>query len=1571
MTIPSLLDPLTATTDIASSYRRYLRTSFWLSDPGLRAEYEAALAGNIDLTRGPYLQAAAPYETGRSVADMIDEGVLHDLLRKLAPAALPPDRPLYVHQEESIRKLIGGRNLMIATGTGSGKTECYLLPILHQLLEEVETGSIREPGVRALLLYPMNALANDQIKRIRELFAPYPDVTFGRYVGDTPPRLVEAKASYRQRSGGTEPLANELIAREQMQESPPHVLLTNYAMLEYLLLRPADSAFFDGPTARFWRFLVLDEVHVYDGARGAELAMLLRRVKDRVHMSEHGRMRCVGTSATLGKGREDMPRLVSFAQAIFNERFEWCADDPLFQDVIEPQRLPLAGTQQHQLQPSSIRPLHDLWRAGAGVAELATVASPGESEPDDSVERWLDRLLRNERHVVALQEILESGAEELRAAALTVFGGLGHEADLVALVDLCLAAKPHAADAPLLPARYHFLMRALEGAFVCASPIHPAGVPRLTLARHERCQACSSQIMELGSCRKCGAAYFVGDIGPSCQFAQARSTSMKLDYLLLGDALGGDDDEDEAAVEDAGAEASTQLSSLCTSCGRIHEQQVLSCDCGGAAVAVSQAIPPDGGRDLRKCIACSGRTNTSIVYRFLTGADAPVAVIATALYQSLPASVAEDQRDLVGEGRKLLSFADSRQDAAFFAPYLERTYARAIERKLIWEVLRSAEEDSRFEDLVIPLQKAATKALVLDPDEGGVANKRSVRHWLMREILSVDRRQSLEGVGLAEVTVALPRAVALPEELGKLGFSRDEALDLARVLLDSLRASAAVWLPHDVDITDPIFSPRNITTRVREMGSDYGVLSWLPTRGENRRLDYLRRVLGRKGIETDARSLLLGLWRWFSNPQGPWSKVLTSVDGRDGVLFAVNPEWITFIPATAEHTAWRCDQCRQTWWRSVAHACPAYRCVGTLRPLEINELDGDHYRTLYTDLRPIGLSVEEHTGQLETRFAAELQERFVRGEINALSCSTTFELGVDVGEVQAVLMRNVPPSAANYVQRAGRAGRRAGAAALVVTFAQRRNHDLWFFRDPRQMVNGVVDPPLVNVDNEHIVRRHLHALAFAAWEREQVEAGHPPHGRVEDFFLPKEAASVERFVEWLGCRPAAVGAAILRVTPLPVADALRLADWGWVEDLFDQDTGRGRGWLSRAITEVRSELGELDAAYTAAVSEDRLKFAQAIGFVRKTLQQRRLIDFLAQRGVLPKYGFPVDVVSLDVSANGDRDAARVDLQRDLQLGITDFAPGNRIVANKVLWESAGLKVMPGKALVRKRWGVCLHCKRFRSRLHELEGDWPCPTCSSDLFHRTGTFVIPSFGFVGRRVEEKPGESRPAKAGISERYFDEYVGEPPAAEWRELGRSTLEIRYSRQARITVINTGNRSGFTFCTSCGYLSNDRPFAGKKKKQRDEGHPRPRAGGGTCTTFTSHVHLGHQYLTDAVEIRFETGVLPPGSEQSTLQAILASTIAVGISPNDVDGDIAPYSSEPASGLVLFDAVPGGAGHASHLADSLKPLFEAAYRIVAQCECGAESSCYACLRSYRNQRHHDELQRGLAARVLAEIVQG
>ena len=842
------LDPLALSAELAATYRRYVRSTFAPRDSRFREALRDGLEHRFDISRGPFLQAAAPYQPGASVSELVEEGTLARAFLRMDPAAFPVERPLYLHQEQAIRNITGGRNLIVATGTGSGKTECFLLPIIDHLHREAEAGTVGQAGVRALLLYPMNTLANDQIRRLRELLAPFPDITFGRYVGDTAEQYKQALGTYRSRFGKAPP-SNELISREEMQKRPPHVLLTNYAMLEYLLLRPKDSSFFDGDTAPHWRFIVLDEVHVYDGAKGAELGMLLRRVRDRVHRSGRGRIRCIATSATLGKDRSDLPRLAAFATALFDEEFTWEPDS--HQDVIEPTRLPLASAKaEWLLAEDRVEEIRDRFREGASAAELAGLLSgqlPAMEPPPDGEDpaAYLARILARETHVVKLQRRLEDGSVDLAEVGPAVFRGPDASRRLVALVDLCVAARASDHDAPLLPARYHFLLRALEGGFVCLAPRHPDGEPRLLLARHETCPACeqagaSSMMFEFGVCRRCGAGYLVGVPATGEDGVTRLATALlfedRLTYLLVDTPPLEDEDEDEdesAVISDEESATSLDRTVVCTSCRAYAEAQTPGCGCGSASVmAATAARPAKTGDVVRRCPACSGRSNTAIVSRFLTGADAPVAVIATSLYQGLPPSHDARQRAKVGAGRKLLSFSDSRQDAAFFAPYLDRTYSRAVERRLIWDVLQSRRADQpRLGDLEVPIRRAAEEALVLDEDDGAAANSDRVRTWLMREVLGVDRRQSLEGTGLAEITVALPRNLEAPARLLDLGFSAEECFDLARLLLDTVRASAAVHLPPGVDINDPIFAPRNAITTIRGEGSERGVLAWLPGRG--------------------------------------------------------------------------------------------------------------------------------------------------------------------------------------------------------------------------------------------------------------------------------------------------------------------------------------------------------------------------------------------------------------------------------------------------------------------------------------------------------------------------------------------------------------------------------------------------------------------------------------------------------------------------------------------------------------------------------------------------------------------
>lgn len=414
------LDPLKATSAIEEKYLDYLETTFALNDSELHQELVSELKKPGRFSKGPILEVTPPFETGNTLLKLINEGLLSNEFTKLQVNELPLERKLYIHQEIAIRKLIQDRrNIIVATGTGSGKTETFLLPILNYLFRQKEKGQLN-PGVRALLLYPMNALANDQLKRLRKLLRNYPDITFGSYTGETEQNESNAIQKFKKVNPGEMLLPNELLSREKMQQEPPHILLSNYAMLEYLLLRPEDNVFFDGPFAREWRFFVVDEVHTYSGAKGIEMAMLLRRLKDRVAKSKPGTIQCIGTSATLGGDKRDFSQVTKFGSNLFGEQFEWDDQDPRRQDIIIGIKKNLAVTDSSWGEPKA--ELYNKWEAliqksDVKISELilfgqelgipANILQLAEKESKGDWPQFIYHVLAGDKRVLTLQSMLE------------------------------------------------------------------------------------------------------------------------------------------------------------------------------------------------------------------------------------------------------------------------------------------------------------------------------------------------------------------------------------------------------------------------------------------------------------------------------------------------------------------------------------------------------------------------------------------------------------------------------------------------------------------------------------------------------------------------------------------------------------------------------------------------------------------------------------------------------------------------------------------------------------------------------------------------------------------------------------------------------------------------------------------------------------------------------------------------------------------------------------------------------------------------------------------------------------
>ena len=1546
------MDPLATSGLIADTYRRYLRSLLPVRDPALAAALAAEIEGSPLLTKGPLVEATPPYRTGASLRDLIGEGVLDPGFARFASAALPLDRPLYAHQEAALRKVHAGRNLVVATGTGSGKTESFLLPVLSALAAEHSAGTLG-PGVRALLLYPMNALANDQLRRLRRLLAATPEITFGRYTGETPEQARAGADQFEALNPGEPRLPNELLSRQEMRAEPPHLLLTNYAMLEYLLLRPADLELFEGAHGGSWRFVVLDEAHVYDGAKAEEVGMLLRRLRHRV--SAGRRVQAIATSATVG----DRPEAVAaFASNLFDLPFEWEPGDTARQDLVTAERVPIpAGPYWGPLDAAAYRALADAADVGAELLQR----SAGATYVGDA-----STLLAHERTMAEARAALAAGPRPF--GELADLTGLGPDG-LAALVAVGGKVRD-ASGTPVLSARYHLFARATEGAFTCLTP----DGPHVCLGRRERCDRCAGTVFEFGSCQRCGAVHLVGTVqadggevfSPRIAGAERRTWLLVEDATDAAQGVDGTDtaDEDDETLDEAKRTRDGDESALlCTRCGRLgkaagEDGTGPGCVCGTAAVRRVRRLKTSSGSP-SGCGVCGAR-GAGMIRQFESGNEASAAVLTTAFYTALPAD--EGKTDRPGGGRKLLTFSDSRQAAAFFAPYLESSHASVRRRRLILAGLEAATARDAVvsvDDLIEATAGAAASAGAFTRRDSRQQRRREVGRWVLRELVALDERHSLEGLGLMRVGLDREPSWSPPAPLLDLGLSADEAWALLTELLRTLRLQGALTMPEDVDPADEFFDPRRGPVYVRGDGAEarLKVLSWVPTKGVNRRLDYLRRllmVLSPPG-GVDARELLAGCWRYLTAlPEGWLTAALVPQLGR---VRQVDHTWLTIASGTGGGI-FRCDRCLRIAFSTVRGVCPTLRCSGALLPADVEE--DEHYRVLYQNTVPIPLVAREHTAQWTSLEAADIQQRFLAGEVNVLSCSTTFELGVDVGELSGVVLRNMPPSTANYIQRAGRAGRRAASAALVLTYAQRRSHDLSRFAAPEQMIAGQLRAPYVPLGNARIDRRHAHSVALAAFFRYAKESWGETYKSAGAFFLggtddKAGEAPYQRVRSFLTPVPDDVRETLEAVLPPGVRKEIGVGDGSWVEQLAAH--------LDQVAAELTHDVALFEERRTEAFTKRRSDVAARFERSVNTVTRRSLIGFLANRNILPKYGFPVDTVDLRTAHCDSPVGARLELSRDLAVAIHEYAPGAEVVAGGVLWRSGGVYRLPGRELISRRYLVCRECGHYREGGDELEP--ACPACGHPADGPVREYLVPEFGFVAEHRTGKPSGTPPSRSWSGGTHIVSLGEDPVEARWRSAGGAVAWCRSGSRGRLVTLSEGpNGGGYLICAWCGW-------GAPNERKTPKTHNDPLRGK-TCTGPLQWRSLAHGYETDILALTFDApGSTGTGRRLSLLYALLeGASTGLEISRDDIDGALHAGASGPGGrdGLVIFDTVPGGAGGAGRVGAHLDVVVAAARERLSACDCGPETSCYGCLRNRRNEHHHERLARGAALESLEAL---
>ena len=686
--------------------------------------------------------------------------------------------------------------------------------------------------------------------------------------------------------------------------------------------------------------------------------------------------------------------------------------------------------------------------------------------------------------------------------------------------------------------RYHVFMRALEGAFL----IHEGGKDNVVLNRKqgETDDGSTARPLEIALCRECGQHYYVGreDAGHLVEANRDPSQpDFGVDYYL--------------PIEPG--EKGSHI--LCRICGSLSEGD-LDCMCG-AAIDVKKCESHKDNRDqLKICETCGYRRGGigDPVQEIVHGSDGPNAVIATALHELLP-----DGR------RKVLAFADSRQEAAFFAWYAEDSYEKLRDRNLMLRALKDGQIDPEglsLDDLRNRLSRQWDKAGMFSRADTAEGRARTVLTAILREAVTDERRISLAGVGLAKWTVKLPDSLALPQSMlaPPWNFTSGEAHQLVQYLLDSLRLRYALSIPDDS--AAPLWAevspersqeavagtrPRGRTNVSEWGGPQSGVVQ-----------HFLRGLLAGSRLaekeKTEAAvKLMKALWDAIRDHD---RSALSEDDhmllraNRSGE-FRLNPRWLR-VKLAEQGEMFECDTCASVTAHGVRGVCPRNKCPGSLKVADRERLDRNHYRVLYWADLPAQLRAEEHTAQIDSDEARRRQDQFKADRIHLLSSSTTFEIGVDLGDLEVVFLRNVPPEPFNYTQRAGRAGRRE-EPGLALTYCRRNPHDLYHYDDPeRRVIWGAIQPPRLRMTNDKIIIRHVAAAALSAFFRHptNLDRFYKVSTLIGDWDKPTAVSNLRQFCQ--GNRT--LEESLRRIVPLEMRDRIDLNDGGWIETIAGLDS---------------------------------------------------------------------------------------------------------------------------------------------------------------------------------------------------------------------------------------------------------------------------------------------------------------------------------------------------------------------------------------------------------------------------------
>jgi DEAD/DEAH box helicase domain-containing protein len=1276
--------PSVVATQLQDTLVDYILATLAFDDDTFATAFEAQLRGPDGLFRGPYLRLGLPFQ----VAGPADHN----------PLTIRPDFLPYAHQLQSFRQLHSGgatpaSNTLVTTGTGSGKTECFLYPILDHCFRHQGA-----PGVKAVLIYPMNALATDQARRLAGLI--HEDerlrgkVRAGLYVG-----------------GGNQGLPSQmgpdhLVENKQaLRNEPPDILLTNYKMFDFMLLRPDERRLWQHNAPETLRYLVIDELHTFDGAQGSDVGCLVRRIKNRLRTPE-GHLVCAGTSATIGSTTEanTFAQLAAFAREVFDEPFDAAhvvrERRVARADFLLPPRtgptLPAANEQTLD-SDSFADPLE--WLDAQQTFWLGEVHEPLALGKALRAHPLLNHLLA----VAATRPASFEHVDEALANRVEEWGGLPSSARRL-LLSSFLALVSHArrdvggSPQPLLTVQIQLWTRELTRLLRSLPDQQDDTLlpPRFAWWTDVPGQAQPEGLYApQAHCRECGIDGIAA--------MRTESDRHKGKITLAPGAVGQawlQNHRDACFVWPRPLDREDRPTEL------VHWLHPDSATLHGEMPTEGDGTPR-GGPVLLETTTKEYSGNKRFAARCpACGSDDALSIVGARAASLSSVAVSQLFQSPLNDDKKLLAFTDSVQDAChragFFGGRTFRIHLRTAMQAVIAarDPLLLHEAAQAFEDhWRSKLGDLAYLAAFLPPDLRELpeylryvdtcGKGKHERIWrILRERLGWEFTRefgvaaaigrSLEQSAASTVVVDLERFERASTRFAawyrEQGEARPEAdpAHFLRGLLHRMRHMGAVHHPYLERYAkadgnryllnkrkNPHMSPVGPhTKRIRFVSSrPRGDVFHSPfgrNAGRGWFGDWVRRCLHWPEPGPDALARVYGQALNTLTDAG----VLSSLRGASGVdVWGLAPEALALTRSVGAVQSGHRGRVFHVAHidAEAADGKTSWAFRATARLEQVEPVTG-YYAAVYGRGATSRIFPGEHTGLLTRESRTELESRFLRGSTpedpqapNLLVATPTLEMGVDIGDLSAAMLCSVPPTPANYLQRIGRAGRKTGNAMIFV-LATAQPHDLYFHADPLLMLDGDIQPPGVFLGAVAMLRRQLSAWCMDHWARDDDQAGPIPRkaslvlgtsgrqqfpGRLVDYVTDQRDKLLEGFLDRFGGTLSTEGRAALTAWIEADDAGFRAAFDEAFEDLKAQIDGyraeRDKAWKRiKKIEQDPTAIGDPEQEIRELRS-----YRATLGHLIDELRNKYPLNVLADASLLPNYAFPESGVKLHSRLGAD------------------------------------------------------------------------------------------------------------------------------------------------------------------------------------------------------------------------------------------------------------------------------------------------------------------------------------------------